>query len=49
LLEGYCKRFDLIVENVKLKFDGQTLKMKSTPISEDMDDDDIIDVQINTK
>ena len=47
--DGYCKKVGLEVGKVKLKFDGEILKLNSTSQMIDMDDDDIIDVQISKK
>jgi len=49
LRNGYCKKFGLSENQVKLMFDGETLKLNSTPSNEEMDDEDIIDVKLVNK
>lgn len=47
LLEQYCQQQGLVAQQIiSLKFDGQTLNMKNTLVSYDMEAGDLIDVEI---
>jgi len=46
LMEAYCARQSLQMEQIRFLFDGQRLREQQTPDELDMEDDDVIDAML---
>jgi len=44
LVDKVASKLSVDASKVKLKFDGETLQLGSTPADHDMEDDDLVDV-----